>query len=183
VWHDCNSFVCVTWLIHMCAPGALSVLHCVLPRNSLVLQWVAVRCSCGRVLQYLVCRTVYCRVTHSYMWHDSFIHVLQVAPPAPQPPAAAASAGGGGGSSKAHGESGGGDSHADAYYSETVSEMTEATSHMDGTAGRNSQKSALYSFYTVHSVASCFLRMCTLRAGWMVLRAEIFERRVYACFI
>jgi len=53
VWH--NSFICVTWLIHMCDMTHLFVWHA-----SII---------CVTCLNYM------CDMTHSYVWHASFICV------------------------------------------------------------------------------------------------------------
>jgi len=53
VWHD--SFICVTWLIHMCDMTHLYVWHDPFIRVT----WLVHMCD----------------MTHSYVWHDSFIRV------------------------------------------------------------------------------------------------------------
>ena len=49
-----NSFICVTWLIHMCDMTHLTTKLCHLTSS-----WL-----------------IYMRETHSYVWHDSFIRVI-----------------------------------------------------------------------------------------------------------
>jgi len=53
VWHD--SFICVTWLIHMCDMTHSYVVH-----DSFI-------CNDEINLHHT------CDMTHSYMWHDAFI--------------------------------------------------------------------------------------------------------------
>jgi len=88
VWHD--SFVCVTWLIHMCDMTHLYVWHdssiCVTRRIHMCSMYmrlfVCVRaCVCVRAEMYRHPTFWFvCDMTHSYMWHDWFICVMWLIP-------------------------------------------------------------------------------------------------------
>ena len=62
VWKD--SFMCVTWLIHVCDMTHSCVWHDSFIRMTWLIVWIRV-----------TWRSHVCEVTHSYMWHCSFICV------------------------------------------------------------------------------------------------------------
>ena len=96
VWHD--TFLCVTWLIHMCAMTCAYVWHdaCIcltwhiytcgvtswyvwhavcyiLPYNCITLHHAAT--ATHVYMLHITDRWDVCRMTRSYVWHDSFICV------------------------------------------------------------------------------------------------------------
>jgi len=62
VWHD--SFICVTWLNHMCDIHMCDTTHSYVWHDSFICAWLIHMCDMTRS-----------RVRHSYVWHDSFICV------------------------------------------------------------------------------------------------------------
>ena len=67
VWHE--SFLCVTWLIHMCDMTYLYVFAAI-PCCRLNQRW----CVMSRTHTHTPIPV--CDMTHSYVWHDSFICVI-----------------------------------------------------------------------------------------------------------
>jgi len=75
VWHD--SFICVTWLIHVCDMTHSYVWH----DSFICVTWLVHVCDMTRsyVWHHSFIRVTWlihmCDMTHSYVWHDSFIRV------------------------------------------------------------------------------------------------------------
>jgi len=69
MWHD--SFICVTWLIHMCDMThsyVWHVTHLYMWHDSFIcVTWLIHMCDMWRIPT--------CDMTHSYAGHDSFIHM------------------------------------------------------------------------------------------------------------
>jgi len=78
VWHD--SFICVTWLIHMC-----DMTHSYVWHDSFICV-VSLTYMCDMTHSYVwrdpfICVTWpihMCGITHLYVWHDSFICVTRL---------------------------------------------------------------------------------------------------------
>ena len=75
MWHD--SFICVTWLIHMC-----DITHSYVWHDSFIcVTWLIHMCDITHAYVWhdsFICVTWLihmCDMTHSYVWHDSFLCV------------------------------------------------------------------------------------------------------------
>ena len=75
VWHD--TFICVTWLIHMCDMTHSYVWH----DTFICVTWLIHICDMTHSYVWhdsFICVTWHihmCDMTHSYVWHDAFICV------------------------------------------------------------------------------------------------------------
>ena len=66
-----DSFICATWLIHMC-----DATHSYVHHNLLICaSWLLHMCNVTRHESFIcvTCLIHMCDMTHSYVWHDSFI--------------------------------------------------------------------------------------------------------------
>ena len=82
VWHD--SFICVTWLIHMCDMTHSYVWHDSFMTHSYVwhdsficVTWLIHMCDMTHSWLIRMCDI---KMTYSYVWHDSFTHDISYPP-------------------------------------------------------------------------------------------------------
>jgi len=77
VVHECVTFICVTWLIHICDMTHSYVWH----DSFICVTWLIHMCDMTYSYVWhdsficVTCHIHMCDMTHSYMWHDSFICV------------------------------------------------------------------------------------------------------------